>query len=143
MNRAHSLLQGRWFHNPEETARRFGLFGDEVRGERVVGMQLRGKATQVECKTVEFTVDVLAHVDPAGPHMRYEFLKCYDLLLWVVPAVVDDDVHDGHVLAEPLPESAIGLIAHEDASVLVFVDLARIVDVDAVNMALRTKVVPP
>jgi hypothetical protein len=81
-------------------------------------------------------MDVLTHVDPAWPHIRHEFLERDDLLLRLMAAIVDDDVHDRNVLAELLPEGAIGLIAHENAGVLVFVNLARIVDVNAVNVAL-------
>jgi hypothetical protein len=61
----------------------------------------------------------------------------------MVAAVVDQHVNEGHVLLEPLPESAIGLIPHVNVDAVSLIDPTRLLDIDTVDRRLLAEIALP
>src|SRR5262245_19360229 len=100
-------------------------------------VQIVGPGAYVGGKTVQRATHVLAEVDAAGPQMRQDLFERRDLLLGVMPAVVDHDIDARNLALEARPKVAIILISDEDARAVVLVRLASGLDVDSEHVAAR------
>src|SRR4051812_21784933 len=58
--------------------------------------------------------DVLADVHPAEPDVREQSFERGDLLVGLVPSVVNDDVDGRDLRHEVLPERRVGLVSNEN-----------------------------
>jgi hypothetical protein len=75
--------------------------------------------------------------------MGEQFLKADDLLFGLMSAVIDDKIKDRHFRSKPAPEFSIGLIADEHFDHAALVALARLLDVNAINVCFGAKIVAP
>lgn len=117
------------------------------RFEVVEGVVKPGDKRREVLKRPELLVAMVMHVltdeNTAGTEVRKRFLKCDDLLLGRMPAVVDDDVGWEKFVPKPLLEATIGLIANGDPGVFVFKHLANRRNVHARDSRPRAKVRMP
>jgi hypothetical protein len=97
-----------------------------------------------ECvERVKAAMDVFAEIHTARADVRKHRLKRFDLLMGLMPAVIDQNVDRRDGLAEALPERGASLVPDEDMDVIMFVGPARRFDIDAVDVGSATEVVLP
>lgn len=94
-------------------------------------------------ESVSDAMDVFAYVHTPWPKVGKHFLKCNHLLLWLVSAVIDQNIQRRHRLPEPFPKRAISLIADVDRRVPVLVHLTTFFDVYAVKLAVCPEIARP
>ena len=80
------------------------------RHREVVSVQLVYEASQIGNETGEFPGQVFAKEDPARLQVRQHLLEGHDLLVRLVPAVVDEDIDRRDFRLEAFPKRAITLV---------------------------------
>jgi GT2 family glycosyltransferase len=106
-------------------------------------MQWSAEAVDERVIRLQDAVDVLAQVHAAGTDVRQHGLERRDLLVGLVPAIVDQHVDLRHFNAESSPECRVRLVPDEDRGPVAFVGATIRLDVDAVHAAALTEVVAP
>jgi hypothetical protein len=108
-----------------------------------VGVQLLYETIQVRYETVKFAGQIFAKEDATRLQVRKHLLEGYDLLVCLVPPIVDEDIDRWDFRFETLPELAIALVSDEDLHRFVLEFLAPLVDVNTIDAAFRPKIVSP
>src|ERR1019366_5253372 len=101
--------------------------------------KLRSKCSKV----VSAAMDVLTNIDAAGTKVEQELLQAGSLLLWLVTAVVYDNIEIGHLLPKFAPEIAISLIADKDLCIGALIFAARWHDVYSIIVRFGTEIAAP
>src|SRR5882672_590624 len=88
-------------------------------------------------------MDVFTEKNSSRANVRQHFFQRNDLLPNLVAAIIDQNINSGHRSPKRLPEVAILLVTNEDFDTIVFIAPAGFFDVDAINMAVLAKILPP
>lgn len=109
----------------------------------VDGVHAVCQPTYVGSKGVIEIMNILTQINSARPQMRQHFLKSGNLLFRKMSAVINQNVNRTNLISKVFPKAAVCLIAYEDSRPLVFICFAGRLNVDAINMASRPKILFP
>ena len=101
------------------------------------------QSAHVSSKGVMEIMNIFTQINSTRSQMRQHFLKSGNLLLRKMSAVINQNINRTHLISKVFPKGAVCLIAYEDSGPFVFIGFARGLNVDAINMASRAKILLP
>ena len=101
------------------------------------------QSTDVSSKGVMEIMNILTQINSTRSQVRQHFLKSGNLLLRKMSAVINQNINRTNLISKVTPKGAVCLIAYEDSRLRVFIGFASRLNVDAINMASRPKILFP
>ena len=110
---------------------------------RVKIVQVTHQITGKSGKGTVHTLDIFTNEHAARTKMGQHLFQRHGLMFWTMAAIVDENVNWADRLLEICPEPPVTLIADVNGDVLSRVASACRIDIDAMHVALRTKIGRP